>query len=898
MDPLFSDLNELSRMTSKKAEKNLRECVVYLRNDFNGICKILRLYHPLEALKLAVWEKRKILKTKNDMLSKSQAELLPVLLQSIVQSSIFDSTDGISHNRDIKQKDWKRVVELSFDVARKILRYIDCLIVYQIGESKIKECDAEKYRIALYKLFFPSEEEFKTIDDLSYLLIASISDKKDEIEDSFHLPADKLISEMKNIALNSLDGIDMLTADSQIYKAEMSLEMAKKREIEKYREMSDDDLRNAIVKEKGWEGRLANIIGRRDDFDLFRPDFYSSLSRESYVEMSSELSKMDLYKCLENGVWPATVKPFISFGDFTFSFVSEHLMSFASTIIGDKVDLSGYISKAVEKSCLELFNPTDAVDVFSFDGHKIDLIAPPSLDELNPISEAHVFSSRIELRDEEMRKKSNHGHSELIIDSDSKEDFKSLGDNRFIISGCYICKCATLPEYSSEIKRRLFGQLEIIDNSDGEIYTCLDDEVMSPSEEADDDIADDNISDEYEYSDSEDEEEKKISERENALEDAPLDFENGVKTDISKLKERYALTDSIIQKENEDGEYFGSFERDLDDDDFDDEDDDADDFDDEDDKEEEALYDEAEQEDEYASDSADSSDRDDSEETQDQLDFLSILDDESPEEKELTDELIENDERDELEKEREEESFPDNIQKEEPQENVNPEPCTDQDQTEDSEKESDIGFPELSEASEDEESDDNPDDEIKQESLEDCPNQSKVMSESNGIEIVQDSDGVFVMRGSNDHIDDDFGLKGILKDIKRVLADNNSVYVSFVKNADADLRDYLSSVIKKSWEKQQQDHKDKVFTIYDYSLTVLLPGSLVRDELKLSELLDNAGAVMYSKKKKEWNALIVYIDEAYSVVDAEEKFITQDSFSSYDWKRVQIIGEQLLNRGQ
>ena len=229
---------------------------------------------------------------------------------------------------------------------------------------------------------------------------------------------------------------------------------------------------------------------------------------------------------------------------------------------------------------------------------------------------------------------------------------------------------------------------------------------------------------------------------------------------------------------------------------------------------------------------------------------------------------------------------------------LNPEPCTDQDQTEDSEKESDIGFPELSEASEDEESDDNPDDEIKQESLEDCPKQSKVMSESNGIEIVQDSDGVFVMRGSNDHVDDDFGLKGILKDIKRVLADNNSVYVSFVKNADADLRDYLSSVIKKSWEKQQQDHKDKVFTIYDYSLTVLLPGSLVRDELKLSELLDNAGAVMYSKKKKEWNALIVYIDEAYSVVDAEEKFITQDSFSSYDWKRVQIIGEQLLNRGQ
>ncbi len=154
------------------------------------------------------------------------------------------------------------------------------------------------------------------------------------------------------------------------------------------------------------------------------------------------------------------------------------------------------------------------------------------------------------------------------------------------------------------------------------------------------------------------------------------------------------------------------------------------------------------------------------------------------------------------------------------------------------------------------------------------------------------------MRGPSSGIDNDFGLTGILKEIKQVLGDNDSVYVSFVKAADADLLDYLSNVIRKSWEKQQVDHKDKVFTIFDYSLTVLLPNSSVRDELKLNELLDNAGAVMFSKSKKEWNALIIYIDETYSVIDAEERFITPDSFSPYDWKRVQIIGQQLINRGR
>ena len=159
-------------------------------------------------------------------------------------------------------------------------------------------------------------------------------------------------------------------------------------------------------------------------------------------------------------------------------------------------------------------------------------------------------------------------------------------------------------------------------------------------------------------------------------------------------------------------------------------------------------------------------------------------------------------------------------------------------------------------------------------------------------------DGTYVLEENTQEIEDDFDLSGILLDIKHALNMPESVYMTFVKNAEPDLLGYLSDVIRKSWEKQQIDHKDKVFTVFDYSLTVLLASSSVRDDLRRNELLDNAGAVMYSKDRKDWNALILYIDENYTVVDAEEIHITPESFTPYDWKRVQIIGQQLINRGK
>ena len=68
--------------------------------------------------------------------------------------------------------------------------------------------------------------------------------------------------------------------------------------------------------------------------------------------------------------------------------------------------------------------------------------------------------------------------------------------------------------------------------------------------------------------------------------------------------------------------------------------------------------------------------------------------------------------------------------------------------------------------------------------------------------------------------------------------------------------------------------------------------------MRLSELLNNAGAVMYSRGKEEWNALILFINDEYEVETALEKHISKNTFSAFDWKRVTNIGEQLLARGR
>ena len=171
-----------------------------------------------------------------------------------------------------------------------------------------------------------------------------------------------------------------------------------------------------------------------------------------------------------------------------------------------------------------------------------------------------------------------------------------------------------------------------------------------------------------------------------------------------------------------------------------------------------------------------------------------------------------------------------------------------------------------------------------------------------------DGQSVFVMSGSaetpvaeeeEEEEDDDLPvLDGILRDISAGIS-SKGPFMRFLTVADSEMLDYLSRVIHTSWEKQQADGKDKMFSVFDYSISVILASpNAVRDELRKEALLNNAGAVMYSRRKEEWNALVLVINDSYELEDVFETVITPSSFSPSNWKICSIIGEQLIQRGR
>ena len=138
-------------------------------------------------------------------------------------------------------------------------------------------------------------------------------------------------------------------------------------------------------------------------------------------------------------------------------------------------------------------------------------------------------------------------------------------------------------------------------------------------------------------------------------------------------------------------------------------------------------------------------------------------------------------------------------------------------------------------------------------------------------------------------------IPGVIGEIYKVLG-SSSAFGQFIELSDEDTLSDLDEVIENCWKRQQVEGKDKMFNIPDYSLSIILARDSVRDDLRLSELLNNAGGVMYSRDSESWNAVIVYIDPDHAVEKAIEKTISRNSFSLSDWKRVTYIGEQMKKR--
>ena len=1011
MSDLFSPVSVLSKLSLQKAQRNLDDSKTYLFNDFRSIAKILSQYNPLEVMKMSLWEERRIdaVSTKDEV-KRRAAVLLPIILQSIVES---DFMEGRGTSLEVKSKDWERLKSLSEDIVRRLARIIDSLSAIAICNGDSDVVEAEKLRSSIEKRLLPGSVD-KESQEREIWRLRSQFEEIPDFQSRMGSDYIAFILNVQNISKYSLNCIDDLVRDVALYKEEYSLSEAQMRSSGELDGLTEKQIFDKITKKNHWEGRAQSLTDRRDGYSLFMPETYSSLPEEAYAQYSVKAFSLNIDAFISRGFWPAARYPFFEMDGKIYTFVGKHIPFFLS--------LSCLIDRflASSRDVLSIFNLMDC-DTYSYDGNKIEISVLPSVLDINPVLYPSSLRNILRRRKAEDSVQRKLGHKKLVVDPDMEEDMEKKDDVLYV-SSAFLSRATVDKNAKRSLLSSLLGVLELPKEEES-IYTETDD-YFEGSEPPLDDVECEKSSYEYEYEyndEDEDEMSKKLDERYDNLTLVEYDKTTPTEEEKKSLIDRYSLTDEIIKKSEEEENYEERMEKTLDDDIFDDT------------EEEEHLddigvsdsdseyYEEVEAGDEYIEEEKTPEDG--------QLDFFSILDDESSEEKEFEDELDEEDEESFEEEEKKEEILDNDIGLPDEEESVEEENIEETEnilmdevsdpalemETEEAEApaEDDVAVEEEKESSgseealepvetesepslddsgeedfvlpiatvdeeplvkeTEEETNHNPissDSKEKEENsfVFDDSEDSKVLPKAESVENKKPpmsfTDNLFAALGMED--DDEATpieevaestatespieemeeetsgeeiktedspsheasieetqeeqegeecvmedspmeelqmeeepappeIPGVIGEIYKTLGSSSS-FAEFIKLSDEDTLSDLDDVIESCWNRQQMEGKDKMFNIPDYNLSIILARDSVRDELRLSELLNNAGGVMYSRDAENWNAVIVYIDSSHVVEKALERTITKDSFSPSDWKRVTYIGEQLKKR--
>ncbi len=624
MFDFFSPIEQIRRITSQKAVKNIDESYGYLQNDFSSVARILSQYNPLELMKLSLWDERKVKGEKvKDAVKRASSSLLPVLLQSVLSSTYFTS-GGVERN--VSTRDWTRLKSLAEDVVRRLVRLIENRTALSAAEEGFSDSDAVNYRniIASY-LLTEDVTAFSLSKDSS--LLRSLLEEKVELEEKTGVDYLSLSLNIDNIAKKGLMGIDDLCARVQAYRSDYELAAAKmKSETEG---KSEEEAYRIITAANGWEGRAENLTAERDGFDSFRLSSLSSLDGSVWKVFTVSPGSLDLVSFMKMGYWPSLRFPFVTWKGEAYTFVGKHIPRF--------IALTSSFSRrrAALHDVLAIFYRI-GVDTYTYDGNSIDISVLESFYDRNLFTDAKAYEVIRKLRDDEWALKPGYGHRRLIVDPDEREDMREER-GALVISSAFMAEAAIDRTKKRDLLRALLGTLDLPEEKSE--YNIVDEDELDRSDSVIDDVADDTVTDEFEYDPTdEDEEAKRLDERDESVELVEYERKNSV--DISDVEKKYALTDEIIRKDEEIEKEEEAYESELDDDIFDDT------------EEEERLDEIGEKEvSEYYEDieeeppkeevsTGDVTEADDEDEGQ--LDFFSLLDED--EEKAFDDELEKEDE--------------------------------------------------------------------------------------------------------------------------------------------------------------------------------------------------------------------------------------------------------------
>ncbi len=948
MDNSNSDFLPMLSISKEKALKNLEEAKNYIIIDLKNIASILSSYHPLEIARMSIWESRKVERKSKDSFTRSTYRLLPILIQSVLVSDLFFAS---SNNRDVKNKDWQRVLSLAEDVARKLSRYIDNLTIVHLNDGLVSREDIIDYRAGLYEQYFPSEKTHDIIRRERALALASFEWDESAVEETFSVSPERLVKDLYDISDKALDVIDNLVSDVSAFKDTVEAKMAKIKENDP--SLSEDGARHMAYMDASIRAENQRLSGLRDDFDLFRPEFLSSITNETMDALSSELGKVDMITLLfSQGLWSATCYPFIRLSGMYFTFVARYLLAIYQRFSSAVMHIGYMVSACADNALSSLFTATDVVDVYSFNGKKVDVVVLSSLGEINLVSSPELWQQRMKRRSIEMEAKPQLGHKMLIVNPDGSEEMEELGKDVLLTSSLYLLKVREDASLRRPFYETIFGSYTVEDGEsvleEDDIFDEDDHAFTVEEDEEDERLELEDLDEEDEYTFDPDSEEDEDDDYPDPMEVERSEMSLEERLENERMYEaNHERVVSELEADVDNSQYEGVDDDELDDsqesqtEDFDDPDQldfldlldefDSDDEEDDADLEEEEsaepdiLEEEIDDED-YSSDyqetSAVSGDMEDKSPVEEGAKESSscIADTESEEsepqfvrleeESAEPDAVMEDGERiydealdevdaemEEIDEAREENDPPTDaeLERQEDKDAVISEIEASRDQEEDS-------VASIAQTSNEDEyldlcnQDDGSQDEAELLELEDLNGDENKRALNAGFD--DDEDGKIVLEYDDDEEDflDSPKYSDIIRSIARKLEGEGDCFYSFLEREDESVISYFDRVIHDSWERQQADGKDKMFSVFEYDMSLLLSKGRIYDDLRLQELMNNAGAVMCSQSKNSWNALLLYINQDYVVESAKMIKLSRSSFSSSDWKIVTNIADALNAR--
>ena len=189
---------------------------------------------------------------------------------------------------------------------------------------------------------------------------------------------------------------------------------------------------------------------------------------------------------------------------------------------------------------------------------------------------------------------------------------------------------------------------------------------------------------------------------------------------------------------------------------------------------------------------------------------------------------------------------------------------------------------------------------IEEDSSEDapCPAEETIASEQEEPEPVEpeEEEPKAELTPVHEHIQESVshGSDSILDQVLKSFAKSNPV-VQYVEQCSEGQRDELEGVMEKALAACREDGKDKMFAIPDTTISVCIFRT-TRDPMLEIQRRENVGALMFAGGHDTWNSLELYVNELGSLVKCEYRKVTRFSFSDWEWKIVEKLGQRILDR--